>query len=177
MADYKTIHGTTVKSYTTDPDNPIEGQVWYDKTNNVLQYQHPNVTTAGAWRTGGNLNDGKMYLAGAGTQTAGIAFGGGDPSPSQRFAQTELYNGSSWTEVSDLGTARSGLAGASAGTQTASLAIGGETPSSAVAVTESWNGSSWTEVADINTARHLLKGAGTQPAALVFGGSPARAVT
>ena len=26
MADYKTIHGTTVKSYTTDPDNPIEGQ-------------------------------------------------------------------------------------------------------------------------------------------------------
>ena len=24
MVDYKTIHGTTVKSYTTDPDNPIE---------------------------------------------------------------------------------------------------------------------------------------------------------
>ena len=37
MADYKTIHGTVVKSYTTDPDNPIEGQVWYDKTNKVLR--------------------------------------------------------------------------------------------------------------------------------------------
>ena len=42
MSDYKTIHGTLVRSYTTDPDNPIEGQVWYDKTNKVLQFQHPN---------------------------------------------------------------------------------------------------------------------------------------
>ena len=30
MSDYKTIHGTKVRSYTTDPDNPITGQVWYD---------------------------------------------------------------------------------------------------------------------------------------------------
>ncbi len=56
MADYKTIHGTTIKSYTTDPDNIIEGQVWYDKTNKVLQFQIPNTTSAGAWRTGGSLN-------------------------------------------------------------------------------------------------------------------------
>ena len=66
MADYKTIHGTTIKSYTTDPDNPIEGQVWYDKTNKVLQYQHPNTTTAGAWRTGGNLSTQSTNGAGAG---------------------------------------------------------------------------------------------------------------
>ena len=39
MADYKTIHGIKVKSYTTDPDNIIEGQVWYDKTNKVLQFE------------------------------------------------------------------------------------------------------------------------------------------
>ena len=42
MADYKTIHGTLVRTYTTDPDNPIEGQVWYDSTANTLQYQIPN---------------------------------------------------------------------------------------------------------------------------------------
>ena len=47
MADYKTIHGTTVKNYTNDPDNPIEGQVWFDETAYALQYQIPNVTAAG----------------------------------------------------------------------------------------------------------------------------------
>ena len=26
MADYKTIHGEKIKSYTTDPDNILEGQ-------------------------------------------------------------------------------------------------------------------------------------------------------
>jgi hypothetical protein len=36
--------------------------------------------------------------------------------------------------------------------------------------TESWNGTSWTEVNDLNTARKKLGGAGTQPAALAFGG-------
>ena len=76
MADYKTIHGTTVKSYTTDPDNPIEGQVWYDKTNEVLQYQHPNVTSAGAWRTQANMNNARNGMWGAGIATAALAFGG-----------------------------------------------------------------------------------------------------
>ena len=47
MADYKTIHGTLVRTYTTDPDNPIEGQVWYDNTAQTLQYQVPNKNAAG----------------------------------------------------------------------------------------------------------------------------------
>jgi hypothetical protein len=34
----------------------------------------------------------------------------------------------------------------------------------------SWNGTSWTEVNDLNTARYILGGAGTQTAALAFGG-------
>ena len=51
MANYKSIHGTTIKNYTTDPDNPIEGQVWYDKTNEVLQYQIPNFVSAWATST------------------------------------------------------------------------------------------------------------------------------
>ena len=39
MADYKTIHGTLVRDYTTNPDNPIEGQVWYNETDKVSLYQ------------------------------------------------------------------------------------------------------------------------------------------
>ena len=59
MADYKTIHGTLVRSYTTDPDNLITGQVWYDKTNKVLQFQ---AEAAGAWATGGNLNTARTQI-------------------------------------------------------------------------------------------------------------------
>ena len=63
MADYKTIHGTKVRTYTTNPDNPIEGQVWYNDTDNVLKFQFPNRTSS--WRTGNDLNTAKTQLAGA----------------------------------------------------------------------------------------------------------------
>jgi hypothetical protein len=113
MADYKTIHGTLVRSYTTDPDNPIEGQVWYDKTNKVLQFQVPNITTAGVFRTGGNaLNSVRPNSGGGfGIQTSALAFGGTDGS---NRAYTESYNGISFTEVNDLNAARQGLTGAGA---------------------------------------------------------------
>ena len=119
MADYKSIHGTTIKSYTTDPDNPIDGQVWFDKTNKVLQFEIPNVTSAGAWRTGGSLNTSRTQVQGAGAnQNAALAFGGDTPPAT---AVTEKYNGSSWTEVSDLTTARRQIHGA--GTYTAALVV------------------------------------------------------
>jgi hypothetical protein len=41
--------------------------------------------------------------------------------------------------------------------------------------TESWNGSTWTAVTSLNTARRVLAGAGTQAAALAFGGTPSTA--
>ena len=155
MADYKSIHGTTIKSYTTDPDNPIEGQVWYDKTNEVLQYQIPNVTAA--WRTGNNLNTARSHLSGTGIQTAALAFCGINPSNSEGMDLTESYDGTSWTEVNDLNTHRYNLG--SFGTYTSTLAFGGYTPS-VTAVTESWNGSNWTEVADLNQASGAIGGIG-----------------
>ena len=135
MTDYKTIHGFKVRSYTTDPDNLITGQVWYDKTNKVLQFQDQG---AGAWASGGNLNTARDQTAGAGTQTSGLCFGGGPPVDDE----TEMYNGSTWTEVADLNTARRALSGAGA-SNTAALAFGGTLPPGATAVTESWNGTSW----------------------------------
>ena len=50
MADYKEVRGTKIRDYTTNPDNPIEGQVWYNKTDNVAKYEIPNVLSS--WRTG-----------------------------------------------------------------------------------------------------------------------------
>ena len=72
MADYKTIHGINVRDYTTDPDTLITGQVWYDTTNKVLQFQ---ATGAGAWSTTNNLNTARDQIAGAGTTTSGLVFG------------------------------------------------------------------------------------------------------
>src|SRR6056300_982821 len=104
MSTYKQIHGTDIEVLSSDPANPVEGQVWYNSTDNVVKalFNDP-----GSWSTGGDLNTGRQALAGAGTQTAGLAIGG-DTSPN---AVTESYNGTSWTEVNDLNTGRYNLAG------------------------------------------------------------------
>ena len=77
MATYKNIHGLKIRNYTTNPDNPIEGQLWYNTTDNVAKYQIPNLLAS--WRTGNNLNTARGYTASAGIQTASITFGGSPP--------------------------------------------------------------------------------------------------
>jgi hypothetical protein len=67
-----------------------------------------------------SLNTARDNLAGAGTQTAGLAFGGILP---PNTGATEEYDGTTWTTTGSLATARNKLAGA--GTQTAGLAFGG----------------------------------------------------
>ena len=149
MATYLGTHGSKIQNYTTDPDNPNTGEVWYNETANTLKFQYPNTTTVGSWRTGGSLNTGRAALAGAGAgSTAALMFGGNDGP----HAQTELYNGSSYSEVNDLNTGRSNLGGV--GISTAALAFGGYKdvpPDTYYANTETWNGTNWTEVNDLNT--------------------------
>jgi hypothetical protein len=61
------------------------------------------------------LNTARGYLAGAGTQTAALAFGGQPVT-----GATEEYDGSTWTtSPGSMNTARQSLAGA--GTQTAAV--------------------------------------------------------
>ena len=129
------------------------------------------IPTVGAsvWSTGGTLSTGREGLAGAGTQSSALAFGGNGPS-----SATEEYNGSSWSTagVGVLATARYYLAGA--GTQTAGLAFGGFDgfANSAGQCTEEYNGATWSTagVGPLSDARYGLAGAGTQTAALAFGG-------
>ena len=106
MATYLGTHGSRIQNYTTDPDNPNTGEVWYNETANTLKFQYPNTTTSGSWSTGGALNTKRRYLGSAGTQTAALAFGGVDDTGPTVEDATELYNGTSWTEVNDLTTAR-----------------------------------------------------------------------
>jgi hypothetical protein len=131
-----------------------------------LDYLNYYPSIINVWETTGNLNTARQGLAGAGTQNAGLSFGG---YTTPYLVVTEKFNGSTWTATGDLNTARSSLAGA--GTQNTGLSIGGiTTGSTESAVTEKFNGSIWTATGDLNTARYGLAGCGTQNSGLSFGG-------
>ena len=129
MATYKEIKGVTVQTQDSDP-----------------------VEFVGSWSSGGNLNAGRRGIAGAGTQTAALAAGGGPATVPASTDQAEEYNGTSWTEVNEINTARRLFMGM--GTQTSAIVTGGYNPPGATGVTESYDGTNFTEVADLNTARY-----------------------
>ena len=66
--------------------------------NNTEAYNGTN------WTEVNNLNTARKYIAGFGTQTAAIGFGGYHPGSIDNA--TELWNGTNWTEVNNLNTAR-----------------------------------------------------------------------
>jgi hypothetical protein len=93
MAEYINIRGQSIEVVASDPANPTVGQIWYNSTSNTLK--GGGVTTAGAWATGNNMNTARSFLAGAGTQTAGLGFGGYTTTADS--GATEEYDGTSWT--------------------------------------------------------------------------------
>ena len=46
MATYKEIHGTNVEVVTSDPANPVVGQVWYNTSTDELKTRRQFVTNA-----------------------------------------------------------------------------------------------------------------------------------
>ena len=54
MTTYKDIRGTHIKTVTTDPPAPVNGQMWYNSTTKIMKGFTEN--PAGAWSSGGNLN-------------------------------------------------------------------------------------------------------------------------
>jgi hypothetical protein len=70
-----------------------------------------------SWSGGGSMSLARYAIAGCGTQTAGLCFGGDAPTT----GATEEYDGATWSPSNPLNTARSYVAGA--GTQTAGLAL------------------------------------------------------
>ena len=127
------------------------------------------------WTTVNPMSLARFQLAGAGTQTAALAFGGTPPNTNA----TEEYDGTSWTAGGPLSTAKRLLGGA--GTLTAGLAFGGAvSPLVLQTVTEEYNGSTWAiSPGSLNTARRNLGGGGvgTQTAALCIGGQDAPGYT
>ena len=165
MSTYKQIQGLKIKKVSSDPSNPLEGQIWYNSSVGLLK-AYKNI--GGAIASGGNLNTGRRNLGGTGTQTAGLAFGGGPPST----GVTEEYNGTSWSEQNDIPQGTQQIAGA--GTQTATAAFGGQVVPPFGDIqneTYEYDGSSWTAGGAMGTGRYNLAGCGTQTASLATGGT------
>jgi len=99
-------------------------------TPSTLEYDGTN------WTSGGNLNTGRSGASGtAGTQTAGIYFGGYDGTTTT--AITELYDGTSWSSGASMSNSRNQAAGS--GTKTAALAYAG-VPTPGQVATEEYTG-------------------------------------
>lgn len=142
MAAYKTLKGLSIKSIAGNPANPLEGQIWYNSSTQLLRGQ----AFVEAWASGGNLNTARSQVAGAGLQTAGLAMGG-SPSSSSAPSRTngnltEEYNGTSWTAQATSPLYK--RQGSAFGTQTAALFFGGyDDPQGYEATSAEYNGSSW----------------------------------
>jgi hypothetical protein len=162
MTTFKEIRGTAIQSVSSDPSNPEAGQIWYNNTIGVLKgYQ----LVAGAWSAGGNINTSRSQLAGAGTQTAGLIFGGTPPNASfpsvTNGAKTEEYDGSAWTNVNNKNNSTRQQSGF--GTQTAAVSFGGyrDTPGAYFNGTEEYDGTNWSNVNNYPTSISNGSGGGT----------------
>ena len=142
------------------------------KKDSVESYNGTSWTTSPA-----SLGVAKRAMGGAGTQTAGLTFGG--YSGPTFLVTTEKWDGSAWTEVGDMSSARRDMF--ALGIQTAALGAGGYTPSPAASVTgaESFDGTSWTNAPVMNTAREGGGSSGLYNDGVAFGGTtpPAKANT
>ncbi len=121
------------------------------------------------WSSGGALNTGRYELGGitAGTETAGLCFGGNTAPGWNGTAATEEYNGTAWTNSNNMATTVSFMGGS--GIQTAAFSGGGRTPSN-TNNSQEYDGTNWSNGNNINTTRQALVGLGTQTAGMVAGG-------
>ena len=164
MATYYDIFGQKVQNLATDPSPVQEGQVWYNTTSNTAKVQGYQ---AASWASGGNLSTPRYVLAGAGTQTAGLAWGG---RAIPIYNVTEEYNGTTWTGGGNYPKNISSHGGT--GSQTAALSVGGLNPAAPPGYSDSfeYDGTTWANPASIGRQGFGMRVSGTQTAAVATGG-------
>lgn len=121
-----------------------------------------------AWASGGGYGLASDGPGDAGTQTAGLGFGG-DLGGTYNY-ETREYNGTTTAAGGNLPAGRMSLTGA--GTQTAALSIGGMiSGGTGHALCYLYDGGTWSSGGSLSAGRStLLSGAGTQSAGIVSGG-------
>ena len=131
----------------------------YTYTNNTEEYN------GSSWSESGDTSNGRYFGTGAGTQTAGLAFGGYLTTGATNV--TEEYNGSSWTSGGNMNVSSGSRMGG--GPQTAAIGCGGTGP---ITATEYYDGSSWaTQPATLNETHRERNGVGTQSSYVAMGGT------
>jgi len=117
-----------------------------------------------AWTIGNALNNARKGVSGAGTQIAGLSFGG-----IPHAQATESFNGSIWSNAANMNVSNAYHAGA--GTSSAALSFGSYNSDAPpdFSTTEEYS-TTWTTGNKLNTSRYGLGGCGVQTAALSFGG-------
>jgi len=175
MATYKELVGQKVTKVSSNPSDPITGQMWYNSSDGNLK----GIGLVEAWVSSTPISTARAEVAGAGDQTAGTVFGGTPPSassPSETNGdKTEEYNGSGWSTGGTKNNKTRAQFGF--GTQTAAVACGGyRDPAGYFNGTEEYDGSSWTNTNNYptNISNGSGGGCGTQTAgfnASGYGGS------
>jgi len=135
------------------------------------QYRGSESYNGSTWTTTNVMSQDGDYCNGFGLQTAAVAAGDGGPVGAN---STSLFDGTCWTAGNP--TTQYAYASCGLGIQTAGMLAGafdGSGPGTANYV-QLWNGTCWSNSPnDLNTARYnALGSAGTQTAALIFGGNP-----
>ena len=130
---------------------------------------HTENYNGSGWATSASMSNPRAHFGATGTQTAGIAAGGGPPfapSPGGAQSNTEEYDGEAWSGGGALpqGIWTNGMFG----TQTAGVSVGSE-PNGTNYVFE-YDGSSWTAGGTMNAIRSYVGTAGTLTAGIVFAG-------
>jgi hypothetical protein len=162
MASYININGNNIPIRASDPSNPILGEIWYNTTSNTLKGY---VFESSAFSTQNAMPTATRSGAGAGTETAGLAWCGDNPGG--RANQTYEYDGTNWTSGGSYPSSLTQVGGG--GSQTSAIGVGGFPPSGISAVNE-YNGSTWSGGTSYPTAVRNGDGGGPSVPVSYHGG-------
>jgi hypothetical protein len=168
MASYIDIHGNNIPIVSSDPSNPITGEIWYNTTAGSLK---GHLYLAAAWSTSGTVPQIVRGGGSGGTQTAAW-LAGGLQYPGDTKNKTWTYNGSSWTAGNNIPA--NYFIGGSTGPDAAGLLFDGIGSYGPGTATYEWDGTNWTSGGAIPAigpgGNSFTSGAGTQTAAFAIGG-------
>ena len=78
MSTYKELAGLKIKTVTSDPSNPLLGEMWYNSTAGSIKVR---TFAPGSWTAGNPAPGSYMTFAGCGTKAAYIKTMGNDGTP------------------------------------------------------------------------------------------------
>jgi len=168
MATYINLHGNNVPIVSSDPSNPINGEIWYNSSTKTFK---GHLYAPAAFSTGGTVPQAIQGGGSGGTQTAAWA-AGGLQYPGDTKNKTWTYDGSSWTAGNNI--PNNYFIGGSTGPDSAGLLFDGIGSYGPGTATYAWDGTNWTAGGALPAigpgGNSYTSGAGTQTAALCIGG-------